>query len=80
MFFLEINDKIFGYDNDLCITFEYDNGQWRISSIPLHDIEQMNLFESHYLTIEEVKYKVDVRGLNVLRKRMKKIYKENITC
>ncbi len=76
MFFIEIYNKIFGYDQELCITFEYSEKQWKLSSIPLHEIEQMNLHGINYLTLQEVAIKTDIIELENLRKTVKKIYKE----
>lgn len=76
MFFIEIYNKIFGYDQEFCITFEYSEKQWKLSSIPLHEIEQMNLQGINYLTLQEVAIKTDIIELENLRKIIKKIYKE----
>lgn len=74
IYFLETFNKIFCYDGNLCITFVCVDNKWEISSIPLHEIEQMNLHEFKYLTVEEAKIKCDIKSLNILRKNIKKIY------
>lgn len=76
MFFIEIYDKIVGYDQELGITFEYIDNCWKVSLIPLHEIEQMNIREINYLTIKEVQFKTDIKELNNLRKIIRKIYGE----
>lgn len=74
MYFLEVFDKIFCYDNSSCITFVYDGGKWGISKIPLHNIETMDLHNFNYLTLEEAKSKANIDSLNKLKEEIKKIY------
>lgn len=74
MYFLEVFDKIFCYDDSSCMTFVCSNMKWSISKIPLHDIEKMDLHNFNYLTIEEVKMKTNIDGLNKLKEEIKKIY------
>lgn len=76
MFFVEIYRKIFGYDYELGVTFEYAGKQWKVSSVPLHEIEQMNLRELNYLTMDEVKVKTDIDKLDNMRKTIRKLFKE----
>ena len=74
MYFLELFNKIFCFDNSIGITFVYENKKWRLSKISLHEIEMMNLNEVNYLTINEAMVKVDMKKLKLLQNSIKKFY------
>jgi len=63
MNYLEIKNVIYCYDNKSCLTFKFENKNWTLSKISLHEIENQDVKEATFLTEKEVAIKTDGKSV-----------------